>query len=166
VNPRTFEIAACGAFQLVDYRSELPDVFTPGEEIVCFRDLEELRNQIGYYLEHPDERRRIAEKARSRVLKEHTYQARMETMLSFIRARLPEAFAHKAAPGSVTLDLADFCRRFPETQSLLAQAGSSGPMDLDGIVDAIQADRGTLKKHEAVFLLMKEFREKISGMRN
>ena len=166
VNPRTFEIAACGAFQLVDYRSELPAVFAPDEEIVCFHNLEDLRDQIRYYLDRPEERRRIAERARSRVLKEHTYQARMETMLSFIRARRPEAFAHRATPGTVTLNLADFCRRFPETQSLLAQAGGSGPMDLDGIVDAIQSDRGALKTHEAIFLLMKEFREKISGMRN
>jgi len=37
INPRTFELAASGAFQLVDERAGLESVFEPGKEIVTFR---------------------------------------------------------------------------------------------------------------------------------
>ena len=84
VNPRTFELAACGAFQLVDARVHLPEVFEVGKEIVVFRNTEELRAQIAYFLEHEAERKEIAERARVRVLKEHTYEHRLRTMLRLI----------------------------------------------------------------------------------
>ena len=37
VNPRTFELAACGAFQLVDHRLQLPEFFSE-QEMVSFKD--------------------------------------------------------------------------------------------------------------------------------
>ena len=45
VNPRTFEIAACAAFQMVDPRSELTSLFQIGEEIVTFNDIDDLRRK-------------------------------------------------------------------------------------------------------------------------
>jgi spore maturation protein CgeB len=86
VNPRTFELAACGAFQLVDARVHLPECFEIGKEIVVFRNLEELRTQIHYFLEHEKERKEIAQRARARALSEHTYEHRMRTMLLHIYA--------------------------------------------------------------------------------
>lgn len=86
VNPRTFEIAACGAFQLVDARVHLPECFEVGKEIVVFRNLEELRSQISYFLEHESERKEIAQRARERALREHTYEHRMQSMLLHIYA--------------------------------------------------------------------------------
>jgi len=81
VNPRTFELAACGAFQLVDHRALLPDLFRVGEEVVCFATLAEARQLISYYLTHADERHAIAARARARALKDHTYEQRMQEML-------------------------------------------------------------------------------------
>lgn len=76
VNPRTFELAACGAFQLVDARTPLAMMF--GEnELVTFRSVTELREQIAYYLAHPDERAAITARARARVLAEHTFAHRV-----------------------------------------------------------------------------------------
>jgi spore maturation protein CgeB len=76
VNPRTFELAACGAFQLVDARTPLATMF--GEnELVTFRSVNELRDQIAYYLAHPDERAAITGRARARVLAEHTFAHRV-----------------------------------------------------------------------------------------
>lgn len=43
LNPRTFELAGCGAFQLVDQRSLLGEVFTEGEEIITFSNTEDLK---------------------------------------------------------------------------------------------------------------------------
>lgn len=84
VNPRTFELAACGAFQLVDERTLLPEVFVPGQEIATFKDSKDLKEKITYYSERPEERTKIAEAGRSRVLRDHTYDARLKQMLGLI----------------------------------------------------------------------------------
>ncbi len=81
VNPRTFELAACGAFQLVDHRALLPDLFRVGEELVCFSTLAEARQLISYYLTHADERHAIAARTRARALRDHTYEQRTQEML-------------------------------------------------------------------------------------
>ncbi|MFP5378361.1 MAG: glycosyltransferase [Vicinamibacteria bacterium] len=95
VNPRAFEIAACGAFQLVDARTPLPDLFAPGE-MVTFESMAEVRGQIAHYLAHPDERRAIAALARARVLAEHTYEHRVRRIL---RDALPHDLAAAALHG-------------------------------------------------------------------
>ncbi len=84
VNPRTFELAGCGAFQLVDPRSELNALFRIGQELQTFSDLEDLRHKIRHYLKHPRERAGFSEEARRRALAEHTYARRMRQMLSCI----------------------------------------------------------------------------------
>jgi spore maturation protein CgeB len=76
VNPRTFELAACGAFQLVDARQPLPALFRD-DEMVTFRSPAELRSQIAHYLARPDERAAIAARARARVVAEHTFVHRV-----------------------------------------------------------------------------------------
>ena len=81
VNPRTFEIAACKGFQLLDYRSDLVNLFNINEEITVFRSLDEMKDQIDFYLNNPDLRRIISERSYKRVLKEHTIQHRMQEML-------------------------------------------------------------------------------------
>ncbi len=48
LNPRTYEIAAMDAFQLVDERQYLPEQFIPGVEIETFTSLEELRGKIDH----------------------------------------------------------------------------------------------------------------------
>lgn len=80
VNPRTFELAGCGAFQLVDRRDPLPDLFA-GDEIATFASLPELREAIAHYLRRDDEREAMAARARRRVLADHTYSHRMRSVL-------------------------------------------------------------------------------------
>jgi spore maturation protein CgeB len=88
VNTRTFELAAAGACQVVDLKDELPHLFKPGEEIVAYRDLPELRRQLTYYLAHPDEARAIGQNARRRALAEHTVRHRLEEMIAVVKDRL------------------------------------------------------------------------------
>lgn len=85
VNPRTFEVASCGAFQLVDRRHPLEHHFELEQEIVTFTSLPDLKDKIDYYTKHPEACLPIARKARARVLAEHTYGHRMATLLDFIR---------------------------------------------------------------------------------
>lgn len=87
VNTRAFELAAAGACQVVDLKEELPALFKPGEEVVAYRDLDELRKHLTYYLAHPDEARAIGENALKRALKEHTLRHRIEEMLAVVEQR-------------------------------------------------------------------------------
>lgn len=87
VNTRTFELAAAGACQVVDLKDDLRDLFKPGEEIVTYRDLGELRRQLDHYLARPDEARALGENARRRALAEHTLRHRIEEMLSVVDDR-------------------------------------------------------------------------------
>lgn len=80
VNPRTFELAACNAFQLVDRRAPLPGLFAE-DEIACFGSLPELRDEIAYYLRHDEERAAMAARARRRVLADHTYSHRLRSVI-------------------------------------------------------------------------------------
>ncbi|MGE0039809.1 MAG: glycosyltransferase [Vicinamibacterales bacterium] len=118
VNPRTFEIAACGAFQLVDRRDPLPALFA-ADEMVAFGSMAELRAQIARYLADPAERQAVAGRARARVLAEHTYEHRVRRIL---RDALPSHLAAAALTGieTETLDTA-----------LLARERSGQPMDED-----------------------------------
>ena len=81
VNPRTFEILGAGAFQLIDYKKELEDLFDIGREIVCYKKEADLLDKIVYFLENEDERNKIARRGHEIVKKKHTYKHRAETIL-------------------------------------------------------------------------------------
>ena len=158
VNPRTFEIAACGAFQLTDYRSELPELFQPETEIAVFRKAEELPLLIEHYLLHDEERQAFAARARDRVLREHTYVHRMESALRFCEERLPRLAQRKRGPNYIStlkeaaagdLELLEFLSAFPDDEEVT----------LDQIVSRIKVGTGKLSHAEGIFLLMKEFRD-------
>ena len=87
VNTRAFELAASGVCQVADLKEDLPSLFTPGEELVAYRDLEDLKRQLDYYLAHPDEAHAIGANAQTRALKEHTLRHRIETMLAVMEER-------------------------------------------------------------------------------
>ena len=57
---RTFEIPACGGFQLSERTDEVLGFFEEGSEIECFDLVEELRDKARYYLQHEAQRQRIA----------------------------------------------------------------------------------------------------------
>lgn len=82
VNPRTFEIAAAGSFQIVDQRPLLPELFTNGRELAVAESYDHLTALIDHYLAHPEETAQMGRAARRRVLAEHTYGHRLEKMLT------------------------------------------------------------------------------------
>ncbi len=84
INPRVFEIASAGGFQLCDPCKGLENLFDTREEIPTYTDLKTLREKIDYYLVHEEDRKAIAKKARERALKEHTYEHRAQEMLDYI----------------------------------------------------------------------------------
>ena len=84
VNTRAFELAAAGSCQVADFKEDLATLFKPGEEVLVYRDLGELKRTLDFHLAHPDEARAIGENARRRALAEHTLRHRVEEMLQLV----------------------------------------------------------------------------------
>lgn len=80
INPRTYEISACGTLQLTDPREDLPLYYKPGSELETFTTATELRDKIDYYLSHEEERRAIALRGLRRTLRDHTYASRVRQL--------------------------------------------------------------------------------------
>ncbi|MCS6284682.1 MAG: glycosyltransferase [Nitrospira sp.] len=125
VNPRTFELAACGAFQLVDRRALLPDLFSENE-MVSFEQVEEVPSLIRTWLRDPVGRRTIADAARQRVLRQHTYEHRMKDLLAELGMREPDRLGSilrgdrnaetLAAQTTTPSELGPLLRQFPSGQ--------------------------------------------------
>lgn len=81
---RLFDIMAVGGFVISNYQSEIPEYFTPGEDVVLYESIPDLLDKISYYLAHEDERNRIAENGMAKVRKYHNYEIRIEEMLNHI----------------------------------------------------------------------------------
>ena len=84
-NLRTFEIPATKSFQLVEYFEGIEDLFKVGHEIACYKNIEEAKEMIRYYLEHAGLRESIANKGYQRVVKDHTFDNRIKTILEVIK---------------------------------------------------------------------------------
>jgi spore maturation protein CgeB len=84
VNPRTFEIAGLGAFQVTDMRQLLPPHFDLAAELSAFGQWNAMRAAIEYFSTHEDERKAIAANGKRRVLQEHTYRHRAQEIMSLV----------------------------------------------------------------------------------
>jgi len=152
VNPRTFEIAACGAFQLVDRRSLLSEVFSE-QEIVVFEDLNDARQKIRHFLEREEDRRGFAEKGRRRVLREHTYSLRMKELLGTLYELGMEGKRPNAGRGE-KVDAP--CP--PELQEYLAPFSGRPLPELEELV-AMIGEKRQLSWEDRVFLTLMAFKE-------
>lgn len=81
VNQRVFDVPAAGGFLLTDWRAELEELFEIDREVVCFKSLDELVDKARYYRDREQERARITQRARARVLACHTWKHRAERLL-------------------------------------------------------------------------------------
>lgn len=158
VNPRTFELAACGAFQLVDTRSCLPDMFE-ADELATFSSIQELKEKIDYYLQNPAEREKVAAKSRERVLAEHTYAKRMEKLLSFAAECLPHFPRSKSAapwPENLPEELKG------ELSTLLDALALPCDADFDDVVAAVRIRNSKLTPLESAILFLDEWKKQYS----
>lgn len=78
---RIFDVLGAGGFLLSNYQEELAEMFVPGEEIVLFHNEQELMELVDYYMEHEDERERIAKNGQKKVLEQHDLHLKLEQML-------------------------------------------------------------------------------------
>ncbi len=87
VNSRAFAVCGHGAFQMIDWRPALSQLFADGEELISFGSHEDLRAKIDYYLPRPEERLRIALAGLERVRRDHTYSTRLTLLLDTVAGR-------------------------------------------------------------------------------
>ena len=85
VKGRDFEIPGTGGgVYLTSFNPDLAQHFVIGEEVLCYRNRDEMLELIRYYLAHPDEARAIAQRGRERCLREHRWLHRYQRMLCIL----------------------------------------------------------------------------------
>ena len=158
VNPRTFDLAAAGAFQLVDRRTQLPAFFALEEEVATFTSLAEARDKIDYYLAHEGKRLEVARRGRERCLRDHTYGVRLAQALDLIEELCPGRLPRRRQPEK---PLKQLKRQFPEDHPVQAMLKRLPPEveDLSQLVETLRAGEEPLTETEAVFWLLHEFQQ-------
>jgi spore maturation protein CgeB len=166
VNPRTFELASAGAFQLCDNRQLLPELFEVGKEIITFSSLEEMKEKIAYYQAHPEERRAVCERARARAVKDHSYERRIEQMLSIVYASKYEILRQRETK-SPWMEMIQRASKDPELKERCERAFARGEEPaLDGLIADIVTGNGKLTETEQKLLFMHHVRSQIIRMRS
>ncbi|WP_405264717.1 glycosyltransferase [Methanobrevibacter sp.] len=80
---RLFDALACGAFVISD---KIPSAETLFEgNIVTYEDADDLENKIEYYLSNEHERKEKAQNGKKIVLKNHTFDNRVDTILDCLK---------------------------------------------------------------------------------
>jgi spore maturation protein CgeB len=97
LNCRAFELAGCGALQLISAVPVLSEHFVPEVEVVAFSDVDELVDKARYFLNNPDRAKAIGARAHLRAHREHTYEHRL---LEIFRVTLGSAFELPLTPRS------------------------------------------------------------------
>lgn len=87
LNVRAFEAAGVGAFQMVDWRPGLSDVFEDGHELISFRGVSEMKDKLDYWLPRHEERQVIAKAGMQRAYAQHTYEHRLNLMLDTLAGK-------------------------------------------------------------------------------
>ncbi|MGZ8384520.1 MAG: CgeB family protein [Nitrospira sp.] len=159
VNPRTFELAACGAFQLVDERTLLPDLFTP-EEVVRFRRAEEVPQLIRTWLKESPGRRASAEASRRRVLRDHTYRHRLQELLAVVGMRQPDRIGSILRGDRSTTVLKERAATMPELFPLLSKFPPGQRVELKDLAADIRtrAPGRQLAREELLVLMLDCYR--------
>lgn len=159
VNPRTFELAACGAFQLVDERTILPELFTP-DEVVCFRRSEDVPQLIKTWLSESAGRREHAEAARRRVLREHTYRHRVQELLAAVGMHQPDRIGSILRGDRSATTLKERAAATPELSPFLSRFPPGQRVELKDLADDIrkQAPGRTLAREELLVLMLDSYR--------
>lgn len=92
LNMRVFEAMGTGSFLLTNWIPTIEDVFEDGKHLVLYRSEDEMIEKAKYYLEHDEEREKIAQAGYEEVLSKHTIQHRVNTMLNVCvpKLKVPE----------------------------------------------------------------------------
>lgn len=82
---RMFDIMGCEGFLLTNYQAEIASLFEPGRDLAVYESFGDCLKKAGYYLEHEDERRTIAENGYRKICAHHTYNHRIAEMFEILK---------------------------------------------------------------------------------
>lgn len=81
LNMRTFEGMATGSLLLTSRNAEVESVFEDGRHLVLYDNLDDMIDKARYYVEHEEERERIACAGYEEVMAKHTFEHRVKQVL-------------------------------------------------------------------------------------
>lgn len=84
IKGRIFEVLACGGFLITEYVEGLEKFYDLDKEIVSYKSIPEAVSKIKYYLDHEDERLRIAEAGMKRTLENYTWENHLRSVFKLI----------------------------------------------------------------------------------
>ena len=82
---RTWYTLGCGGFLLTAYTPNLEELFGRGEELDWFESVEECCDKIEYYLQHDEERQKIARAGYQFAHNEYSYDKMVEKIIADVR---------------------------------------------------------------------------------
>jgi len=94
LNNRVFDYALAGSFQISD-NPEGVYIYFNDDEIVAVAGIDDWVDKIFYYLDHPEKTETFREKARQRVLNEHTWYQRAAKFVEWTTSYLNGAGSFK-----------------------------------------------------------------------
>lgn len=155
VNPRTFELAAMGAFQIVDKRALMDELFAD-DELATFSSIEEFYQKIEFFTAHKEERLNFCRKGRARVLAEHTYAHRMHSLLAFCESQCGP-WQNSSQKKSDNASLSPQMQQVVET---LLQELNLGPnASFEEVLANLKRRSGALNDVETSLLFLDEWRK-------
>lgn len=159
VNPRCFEILACGGFQLVDRRALLPELLRPGRDLAVYDDAGELKELLAHWSRRPDERAAVAASGQARVLQRHTYEHRMAELLELLALLGADVFPHARRRADESLPgMAD-----AELEAWLARLPAEAPRELGPLCRWLRERGGELDETGLLLLYMDEIADWARG---
>lgn len=98
---RPFELAAYGACIVSQPYSGIEEWFKVGKELIVVNSEDEAVETYEWLLSSEEERLKIGERARQRILKDHTYRHRAETIVTSVKGKVSSilkepAYGHRA----------------------------------------------------------------------
>ena len=89
INMRVFDVLAAGGFVLTEETDAIQNIFVVDEHIAIYNYKKDSQKavgeQISWWLEHPMERKRIAELGQQEVLEKHLISHRVDTILQYMQ---------------------------------------------------------------------------------
>ena len=160
INPRTFELAACGAFQVIDTRTLLSQHFDDSM-LAILQNPEDLVPVVQRYVHDSGARQAMAEASRHHVLAHHTYVHRMEMLLATVGLHKPDRIGEVLRGDRSTGSLITKSAAMPELIPMIESLPASTRVELKDVAGSIRAKGPTavLSRDELLILMMDEYRQ-------
>jgi spore maturation protein CgeB len=105
-NFRTYDLLANGVLQICDNKQELENILQINNEVIGYDTIEEAIDLTHFYLEHPEEQRRIALAGWQRWKRDYTPDRTWEKLVEIVEKNYPQDFVQR----STSVDLSNFSK--------------------------------------------------------